>query len=78
MPKKFRWFLIVALVIFFGFALADSQGVFDKRPYYEVPHGDHTHYVPKDCDPPLPVSNAPQRPPGPNERIDCTGQIVPQ
>ncbi|GIV58590.1 MAG: hypothetical protein D6746_00245 [Bacteroidetes bacterium] len=78
MRKPIRWVLFAFLVLFFGFVLADSLGVFDDRPYFEVPHGNHTHYVPKDCDPPLSPGDAPTRPPGPGERITCQGQIVPE
>ena len=75
MSKRRIWVLLIVLV-FFALALMQSQGVFDNRTYFEVPHGSHTHYVPKDCDPPLPVGQSPTRPPGPGERIDCTGQFV--
>ena len=78
MKKRLRWALLAILGLFFALALADTLGVFDQRPYFEVPHGNHTHYVPKDCDPPLPVGDAPTRAPGPDERIDCRGQIVPK
>ncbi len=78
MHKRLRWTFLIILGLFFAFALADSLGVFDDRPYYEVPHGNHTHYVPKDCDPPVTPGDAPTRPPGPDERINCQGQIVPQ
>jgi hypothetical protein len=67
-------FLILALVV--GVALVDSLGAFDDKPYFEVPHGSHTHYVAKDRDPNVSVSQFPTRPPGPGERITPTGQIV--
>lgn len=63
---------------FFVFVLADTLGFFDHRPYYEVPHGNHTHYVAKDKDPSVSVGDFPTRPPGENERITPTGQIVPK
>ncbi|WP_456429191.1 hypothetical protein [Rhodocaloribacter sp.] len=78
MHKRLRWTFLIILGLFFAFALADSLGVFDDRPYYEVPHGNHTHYVPKDCDPPVTPGDAPTRPPDPDERINCQGQIVPK
>lgn len=66
------------LLAFFALVIADALGVFDDRPYYEVPHGDHTHYLPKDCDPALPISRAPTRPPEPGERISCSsGRFMP-
>ncbi len=63
---------------FLAVALLDSIGIFDDRSYFEVPHGGHTHYLPKDCDPPVPVSNAPTVPPLEGQKIDCSGQIVPE
>jgi hypothetical protein len=75
MSKRRIWVLLIAVVLF-TFALMQSQGVFDDRSYSEVPHGSHTHYVPKDCDPPLAVSQSPTREPGPGEHIDCRGQYV--
>ena len=75
MSKRRIWVLLIA-TIFFAFVLLQSQGVFDHRSYFEVPHGSHTHYVPKDCEPPVPVSQSPTRPPGPGERIDCRNHFV--
>jgi hypothetical protein len=76
--RPVRTTLLVLLALFFAFVLFDSLGVFDSRPYFEVPHGNHTHYVPKDCDPPLDPSNATTIRPGPDEKVDCTGRIVPR
>jgi len=77
MKKRARFYLLLFIGLFLVFVFVDSMGTFDSRPYYEVPHGSHTHYVPKDCDPPLTPVDAPTREPGPGERITCEGQIVP-
>ncbi|MDA1028075.1 MAG: hypothetical protein O3B41_03360 [Bacteroidetes bacterium] len=77
MKKKARFYILVAMGIFLTMVLIDSFGVFDDRLYNEVPHGSHTHYVPKNCDPPLAVSDSPTRRPAETEHIDCTGQYVP-
>ncbi len=77
MKTPARRILLIVIGVFLLFVAIDSIGTFDSRPYFEVPHGNHSHYVPKDCDPPLGVSDAPTREPGPNERITCEGQIVP-
>ena len=74
---RIRWVIFIVIGLFVALVLVDSMGVFDDRSYYEVPHGSHAHYLPKDCDPPLPVSNGPQTRPGPGEKIDCQGRIVP-
>lgn len=75
--KRSRIILIVA-GIFFLLVILDALGVFDTAPYMEVPHGNHTHYVPRNADPDVPLDNFPTTPPGPNERIDPEGQVVPK
>ena len=77
MNKKARFYLLVVISVFLAFVLFDSVGIFDSRSYNEVPHGSHTHYVPKDCNPPLAVSDSPTRRPAANENIDCQGNYVP-
>ncbi len=77
MRKRRWWAVILAAIIFFTFVVIDSIGVFNPLPYYEVPHGDHSHYVPKDRDRNIPVGSFPTRPPSENERITPWGEIVP-
>jgi hypothetical protein len=74
--RGFRLILLLAAALFFGTVIADTLGIFHDAPYHEVPHGDHVHYVPKDRDPEVSVSQFPTRPPGPNERITPDGRIV--
>ncbi len=75
--RGLRWIVLIAVTLFFGFAIADSMGVFNTLPYTEIPHGNHVHYVPKDRDPNVSVGQFPTRAPGPGERITPQGQIVP-
>jgi hypothetical protein len=49
---------------------------FADQPYMEIPHGDHVHYVPKDRDEDVPMSDFPTQKPGPNERILPDGRVV--
>lgn len=77
MSKKYKWLGVTVLIGFLALAFAASMGAFDNRHYYEVPHGSHTHYVAKDKDPNLSVSDFPTRPPREGERISSTGQFVP-
>lgn len=77
MPGKTRYWLLALLGLFLLFVLLDSLSAFNSKPWLEVPHGNHTHYVPKDCEPRLPVSSSPTRSPGPGETVDCEGNIVP-
>lgn len=72
-----RWIIYVAAAIFFGFVLYQVINPFPDQPYIEIPHGNHVHYMPKDRNPDVPVSQFPQQPPGPNERITPDGRIVP-
>lgn len=71
-----KYGLIALLGLFFVFVVADTLGIFNPEPWYEVPHGNHTHYLPKDCDPPLSTSQAPTTRPEPGQTVDCTGAIV--
>lgn len=78
MSKRARGAVLLIVAAFFGIVIADTLGVFDQRHYFEVPHGNHTHYVAKDRDPSVPVGSFPTRPPAADERITPTGQIVPR
>ena len=76
MKGKYRRALFVFVGVILLIALIDSLGVFDKKHYFEVPHGSHTHYVAKDRDPNVPIGQFPTRRPGPGERITAQGQVV--
>lgn len=76
MSRRAKGVVLFLAVAFFGFVLADTMGAFDQRHYFEVPHGNHTHYVAKDRDPSVSIGEFPTRPPRDNERITATGQIV--
>lgn len=80
MTKKnwLKYIFIAAVFILGAFALADSLGYFNPKPYTAVPHGSHVHYVPENRDPDVGIDKFPTVPPGPNEVITPTGQIVPQ
>ena len=69
--------IIAVVALFLAIVIIDALGVFDTSPYTEVNHGDHKHYVPKDRDPDVSLDAFPTQPPGPNERINPQGQIVP-
>ncbi|WP_022835190.1 hypothetical protein [Salisaeta longa] len=73
-----RWVFGAALVIFLALLLSQVVNPFPNQPYTEVPHGGHTHYVPKDRDPAIPLGDFPTSPPGPNEQITPQGQVVPK
>lgn len=77
MRKRLRWIALTAAAIFFAFVVVDSIGIFNNLPYNEVPHGNHSHYVPKDRDKNVPVGQFPTRPPEEGERITPRGEIVP-
>jgi hypothetical protein len=77
MRKRIRQIVLLITLVFFGFVVASSLGVFSTLPYTEVPHGNHTHYVPKDRDPNVPIDRFPTQRPRENERITPDGRIVP-
>jgi hypothetical protein len=76
--NRFKSFVVVMIAVFFTLALLASLGIFDNKSYTAVPHGNHTHYVPKDRDPSVPMHNFPQQPPPPGKKISPTGEIVPE
>lgn len=77
--RRSRRRVILVLVALFFLVVILREVLFPYRgqPYEEIPHGDHTHYVPKDRDPNVPIGQFPTRRPGANERITPQGEIVP-
>ena len=78
MRKRLRWILLIAGLIFFALVMRQVLDPFGDKGYFELSHGNHVHYVPKDRDPSVPIDRFPQQPPGPNERILPDGRIVPK
>jgi hypothetical protein len=74
--KTIKYTFLIVVTFLIGIAVIDSVGVFNKKDYVVVPHGNHNHYVPNDRDPDMPVHSFPQRPPNPGEKITPQGQIV--
>lgn len=72
-----RWVLLAVAAIFFTFVMYRVLNPFPDQPYLEIPHGDHVHYVPKDRDRDVSLSDFPTQPPGPDERLTRNGRIVP-
>ena len=68
--------VLLAAAVFFGLVLREAMFPFAGKPYLEITHGDHSHYVPKDRNETVPISNFPRRPPGPDERVTPDGDIV--
>lgn len=72
-----KWIVGGLLALFFGYLLWEVVNPYRGQSYEEVPHGDHVHYVPKDRDPDVPMSQFPTHPPGETERITPNGDVVP-
>lgn len=72
-----RLILVFVAIVFLIIVMREVLFPYRGQPYEEIPHGDHTHYVPRDRDPGVPIGQFPTRRPGPNERITPQGQIVP-
>jgi len=77
-PTWFKPVFLVILAIVFMLAMFSSLGFFDDKPYTIVPHGNHSHYVPKDRDPNMSIHEFPQQPPPPGMKIAPDGRIVPE
>lgn len=75
--RLLRWAAILLAVVFFGAVLREALFPFSERGYLEISHGNHSHYVPEDRDPSVPIGEFPTTPPGPNERILPNGRVVP-
>lgn len=71
-----KWIVFVVAILFFFGVLREAFDPFGDKPYAEIPHGDHVHYVPKDRDPNVPMGRFPTTKPGPDERITPDGRIV--
>lgn len=76
--SKRRWIVLAIAAVFFAFVMYQVLNPFPDQPYLEISHGNHVHYMPKDRNPDVPVTQFPQQPPGPNERITPDGRIVPK
>lgn len=76
--KRVRWILMILGLVFLIILLRDTVNPYGDQEYIEIPHGDHSHFVPKDRDPDVSISNFPSSPPGPNERILPDGRVVPR
>jgi len=75
---RFRVFIAVVGALLFFLVMQRVLNPFGDNEYAEIPHGDHSHFVPKDRDPDVPISNFPRQPPAENERITPDGRIVPK
>lgn len=78
MRKNVRWILLIIGLAFFAFVMSEVLDPFDEQGYVAISHGNHSHYVPENRDPDVPIDQFPTRPPGPEERINAQGQIVPK
>ena len=74
--NRLKYLFIAAVIVAAGFALADSLGFFNPKPYTAVSHGSHSHYVPENRDPKVGIDKFPTEEPGPGEMITPQGQIV--
>jgi hypothetical protein len=73
-----RWIVAVVLLVLFGTVMWTVINPYRNQPYEEVPHGDHVHYVPKERNEDVPISQFPTRPPNAGERLTPDGKIVPE
>jgi len=71
-----KYIFIAVVLVAAIFALADSLGFFNPKPYTAVSHGSHFHYVPENRDSNVGIDKFPQQEPREFEVITPTGQIV--
>lgn len=70
--------MLAVLAVFLILVMRQVLNPYGDADYTEVPHGSHSHFVPKDRDPDVEIGQFPTTRPGPNERITPQGQIVPK
>ena len=75
---RFRILIVIVGALLLVSVMQRVLNPFGDKEYAEIPHGDHSHFVPKDRDPNVPISNFPRTPPRENERITPDGRIVPK
>ena len=72
-----KWVAAVVLLVFFGAGMWNVINPYRGQRFEEIPHGDHVHYLPKDRNPDVPVSEFPMQKPAKDERITPDGEVVP-
>ncbi|MFN3595683.1 MAG: hypothetical protein ACK41D_00255 [Rubricoccaceae bacterium] len=82
--RPVRLGLLVGLGLLLLLALSDvlglrpsERGVVSPLGYVEIPHGNHSHYVPNGWTGDPPISQFPTTPPPPGMTVNEVGQIVP-
>lgn len=76
--RQLRLVMLVLGGILLVLVMRQVLNPFGDREYAEIPHGNHSHFVPKDRDPNVPIDRFPTRPPNADERILPDGRIVPR
>ena len=77
MRRWLRWGVILILVMMFIAVMSTVLNPYGDREWLEIPHGNHSHYVPRGWDG-TNLSNFPTQPPGRNEVILPDGRVVPR
>ena len=73
-----RWIVLAVVAVFLAFIMVQVLNPYGDADYTEVPHGNHSHFVPRDRDPDVEIGQFPSTRPGPDQRITPQGQIVPK
>jgi hypothetical protein len=74
--RQFKVFLSAFAVVFVAVVLIDALDLFSDQDWGEIPHGNHSHYVPLKRDEGVSASDCPQRPPGENEMLSGQCQMI--
>lgn len=72
-----KWVAAAVFLVFFSVLMWKVINPYRGQRFEKIPHGNHVHFVPKDRDPDVSVSQFPTRKPEQDERITPDGDVVP-
>lgn len=76
--RRRRLNIVLALIAiaFVSVVLVDALDLLSDQTWSEVPHGNHSHFVPNDRDDGVSISDCPQRPPSSQEILSSQCQLI--
>jgi hypothetical protein len=74
--RRFKLILAVFAIVIVSIALIDALDLFSNKNWSEIPHGNHSHFVPNHRDEGVSASDCPQRPPAENEMLSGQCQLI--
>lgn len=74
--RQFRLILSALAIVFVAVVLIDALDLFSNKNWSEIPHGNHSHFVPNHRDEGVTASDCPQRPPAKDEMLSSQCQLI--